>query len=77
MYLAHIKDKYGRNRFFIRESYRGDDGRIFARDLYDLGDDPEIFIKYVGPKGFYIDQELEATVSEKASSSFGPFSILM
>ena len=68
MYLAHIKDKYGRNRFFIRESYRGEDGLIYARDLYDLGDDPEIFIKYVGPKGFYIDQDLDEAVRERASS---------
>ncbi|OCC16115.1 heat shock protein DnaJ domain protein [Dissulfuribacter thermophilus] len=67
MYLAHVKDKTGKTRFVIRESVKGQDGLYRSRDLFDLGEDPEIFIKYVGPKGFYIDPDLEDEVRSKAT----------
>ena len=68
MYLAHIRHWEKDTRFIIRESYRDIRGVLRSKDLYDLGSDPEVFIKYVGPRGFYIDPELADEVSQKAHS---------
>ena len=56
MYLAQ---KYidGKIHFFIRESYKDNDG-LKNRDLFDLGPDPTRFIVYPGGASFYIHEEV-------------------
>ena len=68
MYLAQVVNSKGHTHFVIRESYKETDGTMRTRDLFDLGQDPEAYIRYVGPRGFYIDYEVEDAVRQKAAS---------
>ena len=47
----------------LRESYTIDDQLTF-RDLFDLGSDPSLFIKYAGGNAFYFDEKLEDGIIE-------------
>lgn len=47
----------------LRESCAIDDQLTF-RDLFDLGPDPSVFIKYAGGNGFYFDETMEEAISE-------------
>ena len=67
MYLARTEDKNGNIHFFIRESYKDDRDLWRARDLFDLGDDPERFICYVEPRGFYLDPDLVDEIDRNAT----------
>ena len=62
MYLAR-KTIQGKIRYFIRESYR-DNGCLRSRDLYDLGPQPERYIRYPGGNSFYIDAVVEEALSD-------------
>ncbi|MBF0258782.1 MAG: hypothetical protein HQK62_08085 [Desulfamplus sp.] len=57
MYIAY-KKKRGRSRFILRESCVIDNQLTF-RDLFDLGRDPSVFIKYAGGNAFYFDEKME------------------
>lgn len=57
MYIARIIKKRQRH-FILRESCRIDN-RLTFRNLFDLGTDPGLHIKYPGGNAFYIDENLE------------------
>jgi hypothetical protein len=64
MYLAKTQVG-GKPRYTIRESYR--DGECYrSRDLADLGPDPTRFIVYPGGNAFYVDEDLEDEIRQKA-----------
>lgn len=69
MYIAFKKNR-GQVRFIIRESCTIDDQLTF-RDLFDLGPDPSLFIKYAGGNSFYFDENMEEAISE-SSSDYDP-----
>ncbi len=64
MYMAYIKDK-GRPHYLLRESCIIEDELTF-QDVFDLGTDPSAFIHYPGGNAFYLDEQMEAAVAEKA-----------
>ena len=49
--------------YYVRQSYWADKNSICHRQLFDLGDDPEKFIIYIGDNGFYISDELVETIA--------------
>lgn len=64
MYLARLPDKECNSRYIIRQSY--DDGDCYrSRDLFDLGDDPSLYIIYPGGNGFYIDTAVEDAIADQ------------
>ncbi|MFZ0242113.1 MAG: hypothetical protein WAL90_10745 [Desulfobacterales bacterium] len=69
MYLAR---KYirGRLHYYIRESYRDDDG-LRSRELFDLGIDPTCFIIYPGGNAYYIDEVVEDSLAACGSPPTG------
>ena len=67
MYLA-LEKRNGKNRYFIRESYRQAD-QFLSRDLLDLGADPASYIIYPGGNAFYIDQDVEDRLSEMGANA--------
>ena len=62
MYIA-LKKSRGRSQYILRESCTIDDQLTF-RDLFDLGPDPCLFIKYAGGNAFYFDEKMEEVISE-------------
>ena len=62
MYIAFKKNK-GQAQFVLRESCTIDN-RLTFRDLFDLGSDPSLFIKYPGGNSFYFDEKMENAISE-------------
>ena len=62
MYLA-LEKINGKNRYFIRESYRQAD-YFLSRDLLDLGADPGSYIIYPGGNSFYVDQVVEDRLTD-------------
>ncbi len=64
MYIGIDKSREDVTSFFLRQSYQDRDGTWLSRDLFDLGQDPEQFIQYVGERAFYISPELEQALSE-------------
>ncbi len=64
--MAYIPKK-GRPHYVLRESCLKKEGTGF-RTLFDLGPDPRAFIQYVGGNAFYFDEEMEATLLEKAQT---------
>ncbi len=64
MYLALKKLPGGVVRFYIRQSYQDDKGRWLSRDLFDLGPDPEVWIKYEGSRSYYYDPIILETIEE-------------
>ncbi len=63
MYIGIDKSQDETTNFFLRQSYRSEDGAWCSRDLFDLGGDPEKYIEYVDDRAFYISQELEHALS--------------
>jgi hypothetical protein len=63
MYLARLHTK-GEYRYVIRQSYLDSDHYKY-RDLFDLGTDPSRFIQYPGGHGYYYDQIIQETISDK------------
>jgi hypothetical protein len=56
MYIALTKIQ-GRPWYVLRETCRIN-GRLDFRDLFDLGPDPSVFIKYPGGNAFYFDEDI-------------------
>jgi hypothetical protein len=67
LYLAR-KIIQGQRRYFIRESYR-EKGCLRSRDLYDLGANPERYIRYPGGNSYYIDDSVEEAITAAGSKS--------
>ena len=63
MYLAKHRIK-GRYRYFIRESFAGENG-LRSRDLFDLGTDPSKYIIYPDDNAFYIDSVVEEKLEDQ------------
>ncbi len=63
MYLA--RQRIGdQTHYSIRHSY--EEGGIFkSRQLFDLGTDPEQFIRYPGGNGYYYDPEIEDYLADQ------------
>ncbi len=56
MYLAR-KTKKGKIAYILRQSYQ--DERVYRhRDLFELGADPTIYIRYPGGNAYYIDDRI-------------------
>lgn len=66
MYIARLKNK-GCVHYIIRESCTIGNELTF-RDLFDLGSDPSVFIKYAGGNAFYFDQKIEDGISDSSGS---------
>ncbi len=66
MYLA-LEKINGKNRYFIRESYRQAD-HFLSRNLLDLGADPGSYIIYPGGNSFYIDQVVEDRLTDMGTT---------
>jgi len=64
MYIAFKKNR-GQSRYMLRHSCTIDDQLTF-QDLFDLGSDPSVFIKYPGGNAFYFDEEMEDALRETA-----------
>jgi len=65
MYIAQVK-KSGQTRFAIRESVSApQQDWLISRELFDLGDDPAVFIHYAGRDNFYIGSAVAKAVLEK------------
>ncbi len=62
MYIAYKKN-HGLPQYILRESCILDSQLTF-RDLFDLGSDPSLFIKYPGGNAFYFDEKIEDILSE-------------
>lgn len=62
MYLAFVKNK-GQSQYFLRQSCTIDHQLTF-KNLFNLGSDPSIFIKYAGGNAFYFDETLEDAISK-------------
>jgi len=62
MYIAFKRNK-GLPQYILRESCVINDKLTF-RDLFDLGSDPSMFIKYPGGNGFYFDEKMEDAIYE-------------
>jgi len=62
MYLAKHRIK-GRYRYFIRESFAGENGPR-SRELFDLGTDPSRYIIYPDDNAFYIDRVVEEQLED-------------
>ena len=79
MYLAKHRIK-GRYRYFIRESFAGENG-LRGRDLFDLGTDPSRYIICPDDNAFYIDSVVEEQLEglgvrpdwEELENIFWPF----
>jgi hypothetical protein len=65
MYIAFKKNR-GQVQFTLRESCTIDDQLTF-RDLFDLGSDPSLFIKYPGGNAFYFDEDMENAISRSGA----------
>ena len=62
MYLAREFIK-GKIHYFIRETYEAKD-LLRSRELFALGTDPAIYIKYPGGNAYYIDETVEDALAE-------------
>ncbi|MCD4719219.1 MAG: DnaJ domain-containing protein [Desulfobacula sp.] len=62
MYIAFKKNK-DLAQFVLRESCTINN-QLTYRNLFDLGSDPSLFIKYPGGNAFYFDENMEDTLSE-------------
>jgi hypothetical protein len=60
MYIA-FKKISGQPQYFLRESCIIE-GRLTFRDIYSLGKNPSLFIKYVGGNAFYFDETIEEAI---------------
>ncbi len=65
MYLAMKREPDGSITFFLRESYRAEDGSWRCRNLMELGQDPEEYIVYLDGMGFYISPVVEEALEAK------------
>ncbi|MBM9604901.1 hypothetical protein [Desulfopila inferna] len=64
MYLAGLRDK-GHLRYELRQSYYDQSrNRYLYRLVFDLGDDPAVFIHYVTDRIHYFDESLESAVAQ-------------
>ncbi|MCP3875310.1 MAG: J domain-containing protein [Desulfobacteraceae bacterium] len=62
MYIAFNKNKK-QSHFILRESCTIEN-QLTHRDLFDLGPDPSMFIKYAGGNAFYFDEAIEDALFE-------------
>ena len=62
MYIAYKKNN-GQSQYILRESCTIDSQLTF-RDLFNLGSDPSLLIKYPGGNAFYFDEKMEDILSE-------------
>ena len=60
MYLA-FETINAQPAYILRESSMVD-SRLTHRDLFDLGPDPSVFIKYIGSRAFYFDEAIETAI---------------
>lgn len=60
MYIAVTRQNHTTS-FVLRKSYQSGE-KYLSRDLYPLGPDPSVFIKYPGGNAFYLDEDLENAV---------------
>jgi hypothetical protein len=65
MYIAYKKN-HGQSQYILRESCIIDSQLTF-RDLFDLGSDPSLFVKYPGGNAFYFDEKMEDILSESGA----------
>ncbi len=64
MYMAYTK-KNGRPHYVLRESCILNHELGF-KDIFNIGPDPSVFIKYIGCNAFYFDEDMEDAVSNCA-----------
>ena len=67
MYIAFEKLK-GQSHYTLRTS-RTINGELTFKEIFDLGNDPSVFIHYVGTHAFYFDEQLEDAVADSEYSS--------
>ena len=60
-----------RPRYFLRQSVPCADSILCSQQLFDLGEDPETFIIYIGDNGYYISDELIDAVQDKIQGDAG------
>ena len=60
MYIA-FKKINGQPQYFLRESCIIK-GKLTFRDIYSLGKNPSLFIKYAGGNAFYFDETIEEAI---------------
>ena len=65
MYLDFLTPASGRGGYVIRHSRFEEGIGWVSEELFDLGDDPEKYIEYVGSHGFYISSKVEEAIREK------------
>jgi hypothetical protein len=65
MYLARQLQKDGEIKYLIRYSYQDKSNIWLSKNLFNLGNDPEKYIIYVGDRAFYIDPIIEETISSQ------------
>ena len=65
MYIAFKKNR-GQAQFILRESCTIDNQLTF-RDVFNLGSDPSLFIKYPGGNSFYFDENMEDAIFESGT----------
>ncbi len=65
MYIAYKKHN-GQSQYILRESYTKD-SKLTFRDLFDLGSDPSLFVKYPGGNSFNFDEDMENILYESGA----------
>ncbi len=65
MYLSRQRQKDDSIKYFIRHSYQGESDTWLSKSLFNLGNDPEEYIVYVGDRAFYIDPSVEEAISSQ------------
>jgi hypothetical protein len=66
MYIA-FKKISGQAQYFLRESYAIGD-RLTFRDIYALGKNPSLFIKYTDGNAFYFDETMEEAILQSKAT---------
>lgn len=61
MYMAYTK-KHGKPHYVLRTSCRVSD-RMEFKNIFDIGPDPGVWIKYAGGNAFYFDETMEEAVN--------------
>jgi hypothetical protein len=65
LYLARKVGQDSETTYLIRHSYQDPEGGWLSGDLFDLGPDPEQYIRYVGARGYYLDPAVEETIAHQ------------
>lgn len=66
MYIAYTHTCKGPN-YRLRQSFTLN-GELTFREIFDLGEDPSVFIKYYGTNAFYFDEILEEAITGQGIS---------